>query len=127
MFEGLGRSAKSAPHGTFWRLDYQAFVNQVFEYELPDAIARVRMVVPYDSARSNLLRAVRDGKRMICGLPGGQLREVDIRRMPVGVTPLDDVQIDALAAWIDAGCPERAGEPSALPRRPADQLLQADR
>ncbi|MGE0193784.1 MAG: c-type cytochrome [Planctomycetota bacterium] len=127
MFEGLGRSAKTAPHGTFWRLGYEEFVDQVFEYELPDAVARVRMVVPYDSARSNLLRAMRDGKGMICSLPGGQLREVDIRRMPVGVAPLDDAQLAALEAWIDAGCPERAGEPSTLPRRPADQLLQADR
>ena len=64
-------------------MPYEAFVNQVFEYELPGGVARVAMLVPYDSAKSNLIRALRDGKAMICSI-GGQLREVDIRRMPVG-------------------------------------------
>ena len=123
LFEGMGRSAKTAPHGNFWRVSYDEFVAQHFEYELPDGIAQVRMVVPYDSEKSNLIRALRDGKGMICLLKGS-LREVDIRRMPVGTAPLDEDQVAAISHWIDQGCPERAGEASQLPRVPADDLLR---
>ncbi len=121
LLEGLGKSAKSAPHGNFWRLDYASFVDLVFEHETPAGARSVRLLVPWHSAESNLIRAMR-GQNLIACI-GSQQIELPVRRMPVGVPPLSDADTARIAQWIDAGCPEARGQPTTLPDRSPDELL----
>ncbi|MCB9825781.1 MAG: c-type cytochrome [Planctomycetes bacterium] len=121
LLEGLGKSAKTAPHGNFWQKDYTTFVDFVFEHETEAGMRSVRLLVPWHSAESNLVRAMRGEDLIAC--VGSQQVDMPVRRMPVGVPPLSDADTDRLAAWIDAGCPEVAGQPSTLPDRPPSELL----
>ena len=124
LLAGIGKDASGAPHANFWDLSYQAFVDFVFDYELVEGDARVRLVVPYHSDKSNLIRSLRDNATMLCAL-GGDIIEVDVRRMPVAAAPLSEKQIAQLAAWVDAGCPEVGGSPSGQARREPEELLRA--
>ena len=123
LFTAMGKDASTAPHVNFWELDYQAFVDFVFEYELIQGDVKVRMLVPYHSKRSNLIRALVDDAQMTCAM-NGRLIDVDVRRMPVGADQMTELQIAKLAAWVDAGCPEVGGQPSTQPRRPPEELLR---
>ena len=71
--------------------------------------------MPWDSGASNLIKALRDGRGLVLDMPDGSTQVVDIEPMPKDADPMAPAQIQALADWIDAGCPEVAGEPSALP------------
>ncbi len=116
LLKGLKQRAKHAPHGEFWReLSWREFV----EFEFPvgeSGDERMRLVVPYDGAGSNLIRALKDGKALRVRRPDGSEVERDFERMPKGGAPLSAADLARLKAWVDAGCPEHAGQPSALPR-----------
>ena len=49
-------------------------------------------------------------------MPNGKTKTVDIAPMPKDADPMPPEVIQQLCDWIDAGCPEFAGKPSALPR-----------
>mgnify|MGYP001548613243 CR=1 FL=1 len=72
---------------------------------------RIRLLLPWHSAHSNLIRALRDGKGFVVRVPDGTTRvRDDIPRMPQGGKHLGDDEIAVIAAWIDAGCPEHGAE-----------------
>lgn len=83
-------------HGAFWRgLSHADFLKyQVFGQQL---------VVPGDSAQSNLILALRAQEPFgsDVGTSGAYFR-----RMPAGRPAATAIQIDYMAGWIDAGCPD---------------------
>ncbi|MDF1701717.1 MAG: c-type cytochrome, partial [Planctomycetota bacterium] len=116
IFKDLRQKAPNAPHSNYWKeLDYAEFIAFRFplKYGQPGDI---RMLVPWDSAASNMMRAFKDGKGIVVDLPGGGTKVVDIEPMPKDADPIPPETMAKLAAWIDAGCPEFAGKPSALPK-----------
>ena len=116
MLKGLRQKAPNAPHENFWKdLDYAEFVAFAFplKYGKPGSI---KLLVPYDSKSSNMIKAFRDGKGVTLDMPDGSTKVVDINPMPKDADPMDPADIQKLCDWIDAGCPEFAGKPSALPR-----------
>jgi mono/diheme cytochrome c family protein len=117
----LHLKAPNAPHGNFWReLGYDEFVH--FEFpEGPGKPGRIRLLVPWDSKDSNLVKAFRDGKGIRVRMPDGTVVTKDIPPMPKDADPIPRPTLERLAAWIDAGCPEFAGKPSALPKPGAAQ------
>ena len=121
-FKNMGKDARSAPHANFWEFDYQKFVNMSFDYETENGDVTVRMVTPYSSKTSNLIIALKTGKALIACMSGNKTT-IDIRRMPVGADYMADADVKKIEDWIDAGCPEVAGEPSVLPNVPPDDLL----
>lgn len=83
-----------SPHGAFWStLAYQDFVTG----DVPNL--GIPILVKSNSAGSNLILALR-GKAPFDGS--------QFPRMPADGPPfLTDAQIGPIAAWIDAGCPEK--------------------
>ena len=118
LLEGLGRSGKTAPHGNFWRSDYQEFVDLMFRHKN----VRIRMVVPFYSEKSNLIRGLKKQPLLVCG-GGAEPMELSVRAMPPGARPMRDEDVAKIAAWIDAGCPEIAGEPTTQERVPDPNAL----
>jgi len=117
LFKKLRQKAPNAPHSSFWReLSYGEFVKFEFR-EGPGKEGRIRLLVPWDSAASNMIKALRNGKGVTVRMPDGSMVTRDIAPMPKDADPMPAADIQKLADWIDAGCPEKAGEPSALPRR----------
>ncbi len=116
MFAALGQGAPNAGHENFWNLPYAEFVALAFPYSWDDPDVRVRLLVPYDSANSNIVRALRDGRDVDVTMADGTVVKRNVARMPKGGKPMAPEQVAALARWIDAGCPEFKGTPSALPR-----------
>ena len=116
IFKKLRQKAPNAPHSNYWKeLDYQEFIAFRFPLKLGRP-GSIRMLIPYDSANSNMMRAFRDGRGIVLDMPDGSTKTVDIEPMPKDADPLPDEVLRTLADWIDAGCPEFAGKPSALPR-----------
>ena len=116
IFKKLRQKAPNAPHSNYWKeLDYQEFITFSFplKYGQPGMI---RMLIPYDSENSNMIRAIRDGRGIVLDMPNGKTKTVDIAPMPKDADPMAPEVIQQLCDWIDAGCPEFAGKPSALPR-----------
>ncbi len=114
IFKALRQKAPNAPHSNFWReLSWREFI----EFEFPEGPGRegmIRMVVPYDSASSNLIKALKDGKGLTVRFPDGKVVVRDYAPMPKDADPMPSGDIQKLADWIDAGCPEHAGKPSTL-------------
>ncbi len=86
-------SENQSPHGAFWNtLSYSDFVNG----DVPNV--GVPILIKKDSKNSNIILALR-------GQPpfdGSQFPQ-----MPADGPPyLTSDQIDPIAAWIDAGCPQ---------------------
>ena len=116
LIRKLRHKAPSAPHGNFWKeLTYGEFVSFAFP-EAPGKEGRIRLVVPYDSAASNMMKAFRDGKGLVVEYPDGHTVTRDIAPMPKDADPIPADVLAKIAVWIDAGCPEVGGQPSALPR-----------
>ncbi|MDA1195020.1 MAG: c-type cytochrome [Planctomycetota bacterium] len=116
LFRDLRQKAPNAPHGNYWKdLDYAGFIACEFPLRHGEPWM-IRMLVPYDSAASNMLKAFRDGRGLVAHQADGSTTVVDIAPMPKDAEPLSPEMIRSLADWIDAGCPEFAGKPSALPR-----------
>lgn len=115
-----GGQAGSAPHKAFWTtLTYDQFVNGNVpdfsgQYGGPPSITNppppprgnppVKILVKGDSKKSNIILA-------LSGLPpfDGSV----FPQMPAGGPYLTQDQIDQLAGWIDAGCPELASRKAA--------------
>jgi hypothetical protein len=69
---------------------------------VPNVSAPVRILIPKNSARSNVIMALR-GEGPLFGSTGSY------GQMPADGTPyFTPDQVNAIAAWIDAGCPEFA-------------------
>lgn len=101
------RSAPSAPHQDFWTLPYSEFL--AFSFPRADGEdGTIALLVPGDSAKSNLLRALTDGKGILVTYSDGHTAEVEIKRMPPrGKKKPSEEELAKLARWIDAGCPEQ--------------------
>jgi mono/diheme cytochrome c family protein/ketosteroid isomerase-like protein len=112
----LGKKATTVPHGSFWEnLGYEEFVAFRFPRNYGDE-AEYQLLVPYDAESSNLVKVLRDGKGVVrTDAEGGQIVE-DLPRMPKNALPMPSDRLEKIILWIDAGCPERAGEPSKLAR-----------
>ena len=75
-----------------------------------------QLLIPYDAANSNLVKVLRDGKGVVrTDAEGGEIVE-DLPRMPKNTPPMPAERLAKIVEWINAGCPEKAGEPSKLPR-----------
>jgi hypothetical protein len=99
----LGADATFAPHEEFWRaLSYQEFVDG----NVPNiGGAPVKILVKGNSAESAIIQALK-GEGLFA--PGARFR-----RMPGGGPFFSAQQIQEVADWIDAGCPETQQAPSA--------------
>ncbi len=116
LFKDLRQKAPNAPHSDFWKeLSYQEFI----AFDFPLRMGRpgeIRMLIPYDSGASNMLKAFKDGKGLLISYPDGTTKTIDIDPMPKDGDPLPPAAMKQLADWIDAGCPEFAGKPSTCPK-----------
>ena len=111
----LGKEARSAPHESFWQFTREEFVKLVFPIDWGEE-ASYRNLVVGDSAASNLIKALKDGKGIVVDNPDGTTTvKDDLGRMPKGGPYVSDEDIAKIAAWIDAGCPENAGEVGEIP------------
>ena len=115
ILAGLGKEARSAPHETFWQFPREQFVNLVFPIDWGED-ASYRCLVVGDSAASNLIRALRTARASSSTTPDGTTTiKDDLGRMPKGGPYVSDEDVAKIAAWIDAGCPENAGEVGEIP------------
>lgn len=110
---GFNKTAKGAIHGHFWEKPYAEFVAFKFDYEL-GSDDKVWLVVPGSADDSNLLRALSADTSILVTQADGTTREERVPRMPKGGKKATDAELATIRTWIDAGCPEKAGEPSAL-------------
>lgn len=95
-----GLSAASAPHGVFWHaLTYEQFITE----QVP-VLSDVRIVVPKSAATSGIIQA-------LTGTGPFNPNSGEYPQMPFPSPPYSGQQdvIDALTAWIDAGCPNNSG------------------
>jgi hypothetical protein len=96
-----------APHGAFWSTSsYEDFVNgavpNVPDPTNPTSDRPVPILVKGNSAQSNLILALRGQGPLFD--PNGGL----IPQMPDNGPPFfTDEQVERIADWIDAGCPEQ--------------------
>jgi hypothetical protein len=87
------------PHRDFWRTQTR---DQFVGFSVP-GFPDLPLITLGDGDNSNIIKALRGQA------PFGQdigVPEATIRRMPAGLPPIPDTQIDQIAAWIDDGCPE---------------------
>jgi hypothetical protein len=104
------KSAASAPHQDFWTLPYADFIKFTFP-RTEGEDGTIQLLVVGDSAKSNLLKALRDGKGIVVKFPDGREEVQDIKRMPPrGKKKPTEEELAKLAKWIDAGAPEQ-GKP----------------
>jgi hypothetical protein len=106
-------SAANAPHGAFWSsLSYEQFVNG----DVPGVTdcntgKPMPILVKGDSKASNIIQALQ-------GTPGTCFDPTNgaYGQMPANGPPFfTDEQINELAGWIDAGCPEVAPTTDTIP------------
>ena len=101
------KSASSAPHEDFWNLSYAEFIAFSFPRSAGED-GTLRLLIPGDSAKSNLLKALKDGKGISVTQADGTTTVVDIKRMPPRGKKLPTADdLAKLAKWIDAGAPEK--------------------
>jgi len=92
--------AAHAPHGTFWsKLTYDQFVNgDIFVKGVIDPA--VKILVVGNSSQSNIILSLRGSGPLFN--PNGSYGQ-----MPADGPPFfTDDQINEIAGWIDAGCPQ---------------------
>lgn len=93
-----GPDADVSSHGPFWRgVTRDRFIEM--------KVGGRKLVAPGDGANSNLVKSLRGVAPFGSDLepaPDG----ASIMRMPAYLDPISDQDIDRVAAWIDAGCPE---------------------
>jgi hypothetical protein len=93
-----GVNITDAPHGAFWQgMDYTQFTTG----EIPNVPGSWQILVSSDSANSNIIQILK-------GIGAAAQR---FGQMPRPRPPYDPEQselVTALAAWIDAGCPNPA-------------------
>jgi hypothetical protein len=99
-----GQTAAHAPHKDFWAtLSYDDFVNgNVPNVSDPNTGQPMPILVRGDSAKSNLILALRGAQGTVFDPDTGTFGQ-----MPATGPPFfTDDQINTIAAWIDAGCPQ---------------------
>jgi hypothetical protein len=99
-----GESAANAPHGTFWSsLSYTQFVTgNVPGVTNPDTGLPMPILVKGSSAQSNIILALQGA----AGTPFDP-NTGSFGQMPADGPPMFTAdQIQSLANWIDAGCPQ---------------------
>lgn len=116
MLAGLGKKPTTVPHGEFWKKAYSEFVSYRLPPDWGEEDTWYPLLVPYDAASSNLIKVLKDGKGVTKVHSDGTVETVDLPRMPKNSAAMSAEDLARLSAWIDAGCPEFAGKPSALPR-----------
>jgi len=116
LLAGLGKDPGDAAHERFWELPYAEFVALEFPFSWDDTDVTMTLLEPWDSTESNLIKAISSGRGLVVTLGDGTTATRNVRPMPKGGTPMSPEDVARLAAWIDAGCPEVAGQPTALPR-----------
>lgn len=97
-----GAPAPQSPHKTFWAtLTYEEFCNgYVPGVKDPSNGNALPILIKGDSKRSNLIMALK-GEGPLFGPEG------PFGQMPAGgLTKFTSEQIQAIAGWIDAGCPD---------------------
>jgi hypothetical protein len=99
---GESGGVPGSPHQAFWNaLTYQQFTTGNVPGVNDDAGHPIPILVKGDSAHSNLILALR-GQGPLFDPTNGS-----IGQMPANGPPMfTDDQIDSIAAWIDAGCPQ---------------------
>ncbi|MFM8386499.1 MAG: c-type cytochrome [Planctomycetia bacterium] len=118
LLKDLKSPGGSSPHGAFWKeMGYAELVKATFE-DADEAGTRYRLVWPWNSRESNLVRVLVDGRGCLVQRADGTWARKDVPRMPKGRPPVPAETVERIAAWIDAGCPEVLGTPSTLPREP---------
>ena len=91
----LGADAQFAPHEEFWKaLSYEDFVNG----NVPNIAPPIKILEIGSSSTSTLIHALRGEADFA---PGNRYR-----RMPAGGPYFSEAQIQEIADWIDAECPE---------------------
>ena len=122
-------TAASAPHQLFWKaLTYDQFVNgnvpdHSGQWGGPPSITNppspgnppVKILVKGKSAQSNIILALSG----LAPFDGSVFNQ-----MPDGGPYLTQDQINQLAGWIDAGCPEFAAKPSGSGGKPSPSRLE---
>ncbi|MCC7139680.1 MAG: hypothetical protein IT460_14750 [Planctomycetes bacterium] len=120
IFAEPARKTSGSPHGDFWKKDYDAFL--AYEFALTTMDGKVKLVVPGDASRSNLVRALR-GEPMLVTLPDGSSKEEPFNPMPPKGPKISKADIERLARWVDHGCPKErpagAAAPADAPTAPA--------
>jgi hypothetical protein len=91
-----------SPHQAFWNtLTYQQFTTGNVPGVKDDAGQPLPILVKGDSAHSNLILSLRGQGPLFDPTTGS------IGQMPANGPPMfTDDQIDSIAGWIDAGCPQ---------------------
>jgi hypothetical protein len=94
-----GNEISSAKHKAFWNtLNYTQFTTG----NVPNVSPPVRILIPKNSAQSNIIMALL-GQGPLFGSTG------TYGQMPADGPPFfTPAQVDEIAGWIDAGCPEFA-------------------
>jgi hypothetical protein len=95
---GQAADSQNAPHGAFWStLTYDQFVNG----NAPNIDPPAKILVVGNSAQSNLILALRGSGKLFDPNTGSY------GQMPADGPPFfTDDQINQIAGWIDAGCPQ---------------------
>lgn len=104
ILKANGQTAGHAPHKDFWAtLSYPDFVTgPVPNVSDPVTGDPMPILVKGDSAKSNLILALRGAKGTVFDPDTGAFGQ-----MPANGPPFfTDDQINSIAAWIDAGCPQ---------------------
>jgi hypothetical protein len=100
LFNNHGNPNSSAPHGEFWTT-YKQFTTGDVPGVTPHPVPTpVPILVIGNSAQSNIILALRGQGPLFDPNTG------TVGQMPAVGNLFSDEQINALAAWIDAGCPE---------------------
>ncbi len=115
IFKGIAKKASGSPHGVFWLnkddktkdADYAEFMKLDITLPThPTTGAKAVLIRPGDSARSNLLRALR-AEKLLVTLPDGKEEEWNWEKvMPPGSKKPTEAQIEQIKRWIDHGAPE---------------------
>jgi hypothetical protein len=88
----------NCPHGAFWTLPYDQFVNG----NVPGLKNPVKILVKGNSAQSNLVHALAATPGSLFDPNTGQYDQ-----MPANGPPMfTAAEIKEIADWIDAGCPQ---------------------
>lgn len=98
-----GAPPPHSPHGPYWKLlTYDEFVNGTVPHvKEPGTGAAIPILVKGNAASSNIIHALK-GEGPLFG-PNGAFGQ-----MPAGGrTKFTADQIQSIADWIDAGCPEK--------------------
>ncbi len=118
LLKDLNGKVSGSPHGKFWELPYAQFI--AYEFESNTEPGKIRLVVPGNSAESNLIRGMK-GQPLVRVDASGKPKPFDVGQMPPkgkGKLP-DPKDLALLERWVDHGCPETRPAAGSAPPTPA--------